>query len=131
MEFGHSLRKSLGVKVRQTVDAEYQVKAKLDPIYEEMLSAELNIRHLSYSPSNEIGVKINDNYKTDKELISLGLARDLIREVQTLRKNLRLTKDQRIKITAYSWPEDQTDSILAATSADSISLGDELKIELI
>jgi len=131
VEFGHSLRKSLGVKVRQTVDAEYQVKAKLDPIYEEMLSAELNIRHLSYSPSNEIGVKINDNYKTDKELISLGLARDLIREIQTLRKNLRLTKDQRIKITASTWPEDQTDSILTATSADSISLGDELKIELI
>ncbi len=131
VEFGHSLRKSLGVKVRQTVDAQYQAKTKLDPIYEEMLSAELNIRSLTYSPNNEIGVNIGDNYKTDKELISLGLARDLIREIQTLRKNLRLTKDQRIKITATTWPEDQTDSILSATSADSISFGTELKIELL
>ncbi len=131
VEFGHSLRKSLGVKVRQTVDAEYQAKTKLNPEYEEMLSSELNIRKLTYSPNNEIKVTINDNYKTDKELISLGLARDLIREVQTLRKNLHLTKDQRIKIIAISWPEDQTDSILVATSADSISIGSELKIELL
>ena len=130
-ELGHSTRKSLGVKVRQTIDAEYTSAQKLDSVYEEMLCIELNIRNLSYIKSNNKKITINNNYKTDKDLINLGITRDLIREIQTLRKNQHLTKSQKIKIHLPSWPKEMEESILAATSAVEIIKDSELKIELV
>lgn len=130
-ELGHSTRKSLGVKVRQTIDAEYASAQKLDSVYEEMLCIELNIRNLSYIKSNNKKITINNNYKTDKDLINLGITRDLIREIQTLRKNQHLTKSQKIKIHLPSWPKEMEESILTATSAVEIIKDSELKIELV
>lgn len=130
-ELGHSTRKSLGVKVRQTIDAEYTSAQKLDSVYEEMLCIELNIRNLSYIKSNNKKITINNNYKTDKDLINLGITRDLIREIQTLRKNQHLTKSQKIKIHLPSWPKEMEESILTATSAVEIIKDSELKIELV
>lgn len=131
VEAGHSIRKSMGIKVRQTVDAAYLTHKKLSEDYEEMLKAELNIRNLSYQPKDANEVQINSNYQTDQELIDLGLARDLIREIQTLRKKQHLTKNQKIAVQAPSWPESQTESILKQTAAESISMGESVKVELL
>ncbi len=130
-ELGHSTRKSLGIKVRQTIDANYTSPERLDNIYEEMLCIELNIRNLTHAKGENKKITINDNYKTDKELINLGITRDLIREIQTLRKNQRLNKSQKIKIYLPSWPEEMTEAILNATSATEIIKDPELKIELV
>jgi len=131
VEIGHSTRKSLGVKVRQTVDAAYLTDKKLPNAYEEMLKAELNIRNLIYQPSGVKSIEISSNYKTDQELINLGVARDLIREIQTIRKQQHLTKNQKIAVHAPSWPESQTESILKQTTADSITVGDLIRVELL
>ena len=131
VEIGHSARKSHSVKVRQTVDATYLSVTKLADVYEDMLKAELNIRNLSYKEAKSNNLEISDSYKTDQELIDLGLARDLIREIQTLRKTQHMTKSQKIIIAAPKWPESQTKSILIQTSADSITLGDTIMIKLV
>lgn len=130
-EIAHSKRKTIGVKVRQTIDATYLNPRKLEEIYEDMLATELNIRNLKYKVSQKEDFEISENYQTDPELIDLGVTRDLIRQIQTLRKEQRLTKSQRIKIAAPTWPKSQTQAILDVTAADTIDLSDSLNIELV
>ena len=65
------------------------------------------------------------------ELIAEGESRDLIRSIQSLRKDAKLNLLDKIKIYAPKWPQSFESEILAKTLANSIQKANDLKIEKI
>jgi len=65
------------------------------------------------------------------ELKQEGDARDLIRSIQSLRKEANLDLKDKINIFAPSWPENFEEEIKSKTLAESIVKSDQLKIEKI
>ena len=62
------------------------------------------------------------------KLIAEGEYRDLVRNIQVLRKEQNLQLSDRITITAPSWPKNFEAKILEKTLADSISPGETLSV---
>ena len=65
------------------------------------------------------------------ELKAEGEARNLIRDIQSLRKENQLDLKDKIKIFAPSWPKDFETEILNKTLGASIEISSDLKIEKI
>ncbi|MDP4009886.1 MAG: DUF5915 domain-containing protein, partial [Candidatus Shapirobacteria bacterium] len=64
-------------------------------------------------------------------LIAEGEMRDLIRQIQSLRKENKLDLKDKIKVFSPSWPKLFESEILSKTLAASIEKSDTLKIEKI
>ncbi|HOG37743.1 MAG TPA: DUF5915 domain-containing protein, partial [Candidatus Woesebacteria bacterium] len=56
-------------------------------------------------------------------------ARDIVRQVQNLRKEMNLNLKDKIKIYLPDWPSDFETEIKSKTLAESIIKADQLKIE--
>ncbi len=128
-EKGHAQRKEAGIKLRQPLAGlTYQLADRLDGVLEQILADEVNVKKIEYikSSTNELKVELNTNItpKLEQE----GEARELIRQIQQLRKVQDLTMVDKTRIQAPSWPKDFEDQIIKATSSISISVGEELKV---
>ena len=64
-----------------------------------------------------------------QELKEEGVARDLMRQIQQLRKEQNLTLADKTNIFAPGWPKSYEQLILKGTASASITLADQLKIE--
>jgi valyl-tRNA synthetase len=94
VEQGHSFRKSANIKLRQPLGPShyYFPSGNLDKQFEEILAEELNVESISASPSpspspgpdDRPRVELNTNITP--ELKKAGLARELERAVQDMRK---------------------------------------------
>lgn len=93
---GLETRDSLGIKVRQPLQT-LKIKDASYKLTEEFLSLikdEVNVKEVIYDES--IGEKIWLDNHISKELKEEGMARDLIRLIQSLRKEKSLTPDQEV-----------------------------------
>jgi isoleucyl-tRNA synthetase len=95
VEAGHAARNAAGIKVRQPLRAAVIAEARLQPELEAILLEELNLKTVSYK--GEGGGVTLDTVITE-ELKLEGLARDLVRKIQELRKQSGFAVEDRIRV---------------------------------
>ncbi len=129
VEIGHASRKEANIKLRQPLASlKYLAKEQLSKELEEILAAELNVKAIEYQKSSKDKIEIVLDTKITQELAEEGKARDLIREIQKLRKVNEMTLKDRTKIIAPDWPSSFEPLILKNTSSESISKGEKLEV---
>jgi len=127
-EQGNMIRKTNNLPLRQPLlSASIFTPTPLSPELLDLVAAELNVKSLKTITSPE--VKIDLDLTLTPKLIAEGQARELIRQVQSLRRDQKLALDQKIKILAPSWPENFTSEILKKTLAIAIEKSPTLQIE--
>lgn len=152
----HSLRQTQGIKVRQplsvwSIDETHAKKLENKLELLEVVAEETNIKnfaqlsndwYLPETPGNTV-VKAMTN-KTDlgdltvyldieitQELADEGEARDLVRQIQQLRKKSGVALDDRIVVTLPSWPKAFAEFIKEKTLADELKQGKDLQVKQI
>ncbi len=95
VESGHAARNTAGIKVRQPLRAMTAAETPLAPELEGILLEELNIKSVRYA--GEGGTVTLDTTITE-DLKLEGLARDLVRKIQDLRKQSGFQVEDRIHL---------------------------------
>jgi len=131
---GHSERQKACIKIRQplstiTICCPVVISQEYLNSLSEIMSQELNVKKVNISQEKNTKVILDTNITP--ELSAEGEFRDLVRNIQVLRKNQGFEIKDRIKITAPGWPKNYESQILAKTLADSIEKGDKLSVEKI
>lgn len=128
VEKGHRARQEAGIKLRQPLaSATYFGVEKLSDDLSEIVREELNVKTLNFGEGEEFRVELDTDI--DDGLRAEGDARELIRQIQILRKEAGLSlKDEVEVIEAPEWPEEFEKEILSKVSAKKITKGEELKI---
>lgn len=101
------------IKVRQPLSGLTYDGDKLDDFYEQIIAEEVNVKKVENADSLTLDKTLTP------ELLEEGYARDLIRAIQSARKNAGLSMDDRIKLSlSIDLPERFTDLILSEAKAD-------------
>ncbi len=122
---GHGQRKVKNLPVKQplsallTPSADLFTKKKLDYLVKD----ELNVKKLTKSK------KVGLDTRLTPELKEEGKVRELIRDIQTLRRKENLDLKDRITIFAPSWPKAFEKEILLRTGGKAIKKDRDLKIK--
>ena len=117
------------IKVRQPLSTLTYTGEKLDAFYESIIAEEVNVKTVTHAPAGaENGATVVLDKTITPELRREGLAREVVRHIQSARKNAGLNVDDRIKLsleidddelqTAIS---EYTAVIMAETLATSIT----------
>lgn len=102
------------IKVRQPLSKLTYAGDKLDDFYEQIIMDEVNVKKIVH------GDKLTLDKTLTPELKREGYARDLIRAIQSARKNAKLNMDDHIKLSlSIDLPEDFEDLIKSEVLADS------------
>lgn len=124
----HAFRKAGKVKVRIPLKSiNYQCLAKLTNDIAKVVKDETNVYDLIYRGKDE-NFKVWGDLSENNQDITAGQARELVRQVQALRKQAGCKLDQKIKIVAPIWPKEFEKYILIQTLAEKIVVGKTLKI---
>jgi isoleucyl-tRNA synthetase len=130
VEMGHSKRKDANIKLRQPLAAAtYSAPEQCDLELEQIIAEELNVKKVEHKNGSDIKIELDT--KITPLLQAEGDARDLIRQIQQLRKDSGLTLKDKIEILAPAWPEEFEEMVLKATAAGKIEKGEELVIKKI
>lgn len=120
VELAHAQRKEKGVKLRQVL-ASLTVKLPEVLSYEvqltKLLLQELNVKQIKWQKGEILAVQFD--FRLTSALKAEGEARELIRNIQKLRKKAGLAITDQVKVAVTSWPkqwkkqiEDKTNSCL-------------------
>ena len=110
VEMGLSARAASGIKVRQPlVSLTYHDKKLVDEL-EDIIAEEINVKSVIFSEGDAETVVLNTDIT--EELRSEGLAREIIRNIQELRKKSEFRVEDRIRVNY---------------STESVSLGKVIK----
>jgi len=130
VELGLAQRKSAALRVRQPLRSMHVMGCRLSEPLSELILAELNIKSLTFESADTISVALS--LELDDELLAEGQAREIIRQVQDLRKAQGARLDQKIHLTLpHSFQPHLEDQIAAQTLAAKVSHGKELHVDLI
>ncbi len=128
-EMAHAKRKEENIKLRQPLASLiYLGKEQLSKDLEQLLKAELNVKKVEYEQSSNKKPEIKLDTNITPILKEEGEARDLIREIQQLRKEQNLTLADKTKIVAPTWPKVFEKQILASTASISLIKGEQLQV---
>jgi isoleucyl-tRNA synthetase len=123
---GLAQRKALVIKVRQPLAG---ISLKKDGGFgeelEKILLAELNVKAAVYDPSQNEPVKLD--VQLTQELIMEGYAREIIRQIQDMRKEAKYKLDEKIYA---SWESDSPDIIAVISKFSKEIVSDTLLAEL-
>jgi isoleucyl-tRNA synthetase len=129
VESAHAARKVAGVKVRQplasvalTVPAALQYQELLEPV----VLAELNVKQVEWLAGSSEAVPVFDTVLTP-ELAAEGEARELMRQIQNLRKQAGLKVGQTAQVQLPTWPQDWQAEIEKKTDSQLVK-GDEARL---
>ncbi len=129
VELGHAKRKEANLKLRQPLAMiEYKFTDQLDVDLEKIIADELNVKKVVYKKSSSKNALVELDTNITPKLKEEGDARELIREIQKLRKESGLTLKDKIEVEALSWPQEYEELILRLTASVSIKKGSELKV---
>jgi isoleucyl-tRNA synthetase len=126
VETGLSLRKEAGFKVRQPLaEVEYHIKNKdlvLDADFEKLLADELNVKLISnrqdfvakggWAYKDTPGFKLQINLELSEELREEGLAREIERQIQDLRKKSGLRVGELVDVYYNTQDEKLEEALL-------------------
>ncbi len=129
VEAGHAKRKEANIKLRQPLASLiYSSQKQLDRELEQLLAEELNVKRVEYKKSSSKEPKVDLDTNITQELKEEGWARDLMREIQQLRKEQNLTLADKTRISTPDWPKSYEKQILKSTASISIEKGGTLKV---
>jgi isoleucyl-tRNA synthetase len=101
---GLSIRAEAKIKVRQPLaSAELGGPNDLQKGLKEIIAEELNVKELTYKQDDKLSVELNT--EITQSLHNEGIARDIIRNIQSARKEAGLQVENRIKLCLYSESE--------------------------
>jgi isoleucyl-tRNA synthetase len=128
---GHQQRQSQGLRVRQPLASATILSPQTLNLqkFESLLKDELNVKKLLWKKGKDLAVSLDTALSPD--LLAEGEARDLIRQVQVLRKEQGLDLKSKIHIYLPSWPDQFATLIKQKTLATQISKSPNLKIEVV
>ena len=132
VSLGHATRKEKQIKVRQPLN-KFQIsnfKFQIDKELAELIKQELNVKEVEIKTGAE-KLKVELDTKITPELKTEGAARELIHQVQILRRKARLNLTDKITIFAPGWPKKWEKEVLARTGAVEIKKGRSFKIQKI
>ena len=92
------------------------------------MAEEVNVKSIEYKKSSKAEPEVELDTKITPNLRQEGEARELIRQIQQLRKEQDMTLEDKTKIIAPSWPSSLEKMILIGTTSTSIIKGDRLKV---
>jgi len=128
-ESTHAKRKEAQIKLRQPLPLlSYKLSDRLNGELEKILAEELNVKKIEYAKTSKKEPEIALDTNITPKLKEEGEARELIRQIQQLRKEKNLTLADKTKIIAPSWPEDFENLILISTASISIVKGSLLAV---
>jgi len=139
VEMGMRLRAENSMKVRQPLSAIAVDGVKLDEEYVEILKEELNVKAVEFTkndwPSHEDkGMTVGLNIALNDELKLEGVARELVRTINGMRKDAGLTITDRISLVVSESGKTVFDAheeyILTSTKSDSVEFGDGGEVEV-
>ncbi len=132
-EQGNMIRKTQNISTRQPLSKlTISTNQKLDLSEKliEIIKNEINVKTIEIVKSSDnLSVLLDTNITP--ELKAEGESRDLIRSIQSLRKEANLDLKDKIIIFAPNWPSQFEKEILSKTLGQSIKQSDSLKIEKI
>lgn len=130
-QLAHAQRQVANIKIRQPLlNLDLHCPTELSSELLTIIGEEVNVKTVKITKITET-VKVILETTITPELAAEGEYRDLVRNIQVLRKNQGLRVQDRIKIHAPSWPKEFEKQILEKTLADSIQKGDTLDLEKI
>jgi len=131
VELGLSQRKSLGIKVRQPLNSVIiNSPEKLSVDFEKLILDELNIKRTIWQNNAELSVILDT--KLTPDLIEEGRVRELIRQIQELRKLQNARLDQMIRLKCPLPENPQLQSLIKShTLSESLENSDTVQITLI
>ncbi len=114
---GLSQRASAGIKVRQPLSDLYVKGApsffdEMEPEYNAIINEELNVKASWYN-THDVPLEIRLDLEITPELRAEGLMREVVRNVQTARKQAGLNVDDRIKLSLAATDKDLQAAISA------------------
>ncbi|OHA58964.1 MAG: hypothetical protein A2571_01140 [Candidatus Vogelbacteria bacterium RIFOXYD1_FULL_44_32] len=118
------LRAKSGIKVRQPL-SELSLKENIDTEYFDIIKDEINVKQVTINTGQEEAVLLN--IEITPELVEEGKVRELMREIQDLRKERGLLPSDRINLVIATAAAGQTivekfkAEILKTVGADSLS----------
>ncbi|MDO8638431.1 MAG: class I tRNA ligase family protein, partial [Candidatus Daviesbacteria bacterium] len=133
VEIGHSERKKANIKLRQPLSKFiYFAKDELNEDLEKIVADELNVKNIEYQKSSGEELKGEMDTNITQELKEEGEARELIRQIQSLRKEQGLTLKDKIKVKSSNVPQnpDLKNMIMKQTNSESLISGVKLSIEV-
>jgi isoleucyl-tRNA synthetase len=129
VELAHGERKNLGLKVRQPLASVTLTVEKLltnAQSLTKVIEAELNVKTVVWQTGSPDELPKFDTNLTP-ELKAEGEARDLMRQIQNLRKTAGLKPGEKAKVAMPAWPAAWQTEIERKTSV-TLELGPELKL---
>jgi len=128
-ELGHCLRKEAGIKVRQPL-RKLKIKNQKSKIDEDLLNLikdELNVKEVEIEEGEGEMIGELDTTITD-ELKKEGEVRELIRNIQILRKEASCSLTEKIEVEIPSYPKEYEKYLMEQTLVSNILPGEVLKI---
>jgi len=113
VESGLSLRAEAGIKVRQPLASYSYTGSKLPDGLEEVLAEELNVEKVENSKEETL----DKDYKNNEVLVQKGLAREIVRNIQLLRKNSGFQVNDRISVNYQTGSETLSATMLKLNEA--------------
>ncbi len=129
---GHAQRKEANLKLRQPLaNFSYQASKKLSDELEQILAEELNVKKVSHQSGKEVTGTMD--LVLTPELEEEGKVRDLIRQIQVLRKESNMTLSDVITVVTDFIPANESlqKLIKKQTNAGELVQGDQLTISLV
>lgn len=124
----HGQRQLANIKIRQPLSKlDLHCPIELSDELLNIISEEVNVKSVNITKITP-DIKVILETTITPELAAEGEYRDLVRNIQVLRKTQGLQVQDRIKIIAPSWPKNFETKILEKTLADSIQAGDSLSL---
>ncbi len=122
VSLGHAIRKQQGIKVRQPLNLITILSpSPLPTPYHPVILNELNIKNLQFKKAAKLTVELDT--KLNPQLKKEGRARDIIRQIQNKRRQLKLTPTTPIKVSLPDWPTEFTQLIKTRTLAQTLTHG--------
>lgn len=134
-EIGHAKRKEANIKLRQPLPIfTYYYTQNLSNDLEQIIADELNVKKIEYRKiSTTQKMKGDLDTTMTSQLQEQGEVRELIRQIQSLRKKKGLTLNDQIEIKSPIIPKskDTVELILKETNAKAITPAQVISIEVI
>lgn len=114
---GLAQRKTKNIKVRQPLASITFKSDKFEPELEELIKDELNVKHVNYDETLIQDLELNE--QLTRELVIEGYARETVRQIQDLRKDVGYRLDE--KVSGFWDSEDKEVKDMMSLFGDEIA----------
>ena len=124
VEIAHAFRKQANIKVRIPFkEMSYNGPREFSKDVLQVIKEEINVYELSFAKKTD-EFKVDANQSEKNMDLEFGLARDIVRQIQEIRKNLKTKSDEKINASVPFWPEQFTDYIKRKALVEDLTKGD-------